>query len=235
MGEWAGGEAAQRLAEARFPAAHRALLEDPGVQFALARTPPPAKPPAWLEAVRDWVLWALSPIGRALAWVGSIMPDWPYARLLLCSVIALFAAGVVWMTVERVRYGEWRWPRRRRRGSVAAPMADDAPLAAMPVRAWLEEADGLAARGAYAQAAHLLLFRSVEDLGRRRPGAVRPALTARELAAAPAFPAIVREKFATIAALVERSLFGGRPVDAADWQAARASYAELVLPQAWRR
>lgn len=221
---------------AEFRAAHEALVHDPSVQFQLARPTPPARPPAWLDALTDWLEGVLKPVGRALAWLGSLFPDAPYARLLLWSVIAIAGAFVLWMAVQRVRHGEWRRPRlRRRRSDALALDDDDQPLfAAAPVRAWLREADALAAAGRFAEAAHLLLFRSVEDLARRRPGTVRPALTARELAAAPAFPARARACFAAIATVVERSLFGGRPVDADDWRETRATYEEFALPGSWR-
>ena len=229
------GQGARQLAESRFDAAHRALLDDPAVQFVAARTPPPAPPPPWLKKLGEWVEWAFSPIGRLLRWIGSWLPDWPFARLFLWTVIALLAAAVLWMVVERVRSGEWRLPRWRRRSRAEAEAIAEEPwIAPGPVRQWLEEADALAALGRFAEAAHLLLLRAVEDLARRRPQLVRPALTARELSALSAFPAAVRARFAPIAALVERSLFGGRAVDADDWQAARAAYAELATPGAWR-
>lgn len=230
------GHAGETLASAEFARAHRALLADPSVQFTLAAPAPPSENPAWLRAIGEAITWVLSPIARVLAWVGSFLPQAPYARILLWSAIAALAAGVVWMAVERVRYGEWRMPRvRRRRGVAADPTEAEQPLFdAAPVRAWLREADAFAAVGRFAEAAHLLLFRSVEELARRRPSAVKPALTARELAAAPAIPVAARARFASIATLVERSLFGGRPVEAADWSTARAEYVELALPASWR-
>lgn len=236
-GAGAAGAEATRQAGDRFAEAHRALVADPDVQFNLAAPPPPPETPHWLEALGEWIRWALSPIGRALGWLFSWLPDWPYARILLWGVIALLAVVIVSMAVDRVRYGEWRAPRWRwrRRGHPTEAAPDDEPLfEAAPARAWLREADALAALGRFAEAAHLLLLRSVEDLARRRPGAVKPALTARELAAAAIFPVPVRERFAAIALLVERSLFGGRPVTADEWQHARARYAELALPKAWR-
>lgn len=231
------GKAATADQAARFAAAHRALLDDPSVQFQLIRPPPPpAALPAWVRTVGEWLAWLFRPVARAIAWLGRHLPALPYAEILLWAVIALAAAFALWTAVERIRHGEWRWPRWRRHRPQASQAVDqDEPLfEAAPVRAWLQEADALAALGRFAEAAHLLLFRSVEDLARRRPGTVRPALTARELAAAPGFPVRARTSFAGIAALVERSLFGGRPVDADDWQAARASYADMALPQAWR-
>lgn len=159
-----------------FDEAHRALLADPSIQFRLAKPAPPAETPAWVRALGEAITWVLSPIGRVLAWIGSFLPDAPYARIVLWSVIALVALTVVWMAVERVRYGEWRVPRLRRRRGVAGELADEEqPLFdAAPVRAWLSEADALAAAGRFAEAAHLLLFRSVEELARRRPRAVQP-------------------------------------------------------------
>ncbi|HEX9946985.1 MAG TPA: DUF4129 domain-containing protein, partial [Allosphingosinicella sp.] len=47
-------------------------------------------------------------------------------------------------------------------------------------------------------------------------------------------PPPARSLFARIAALVERSLFGGRAVEATDWTEARAAYADLVMPGTWR-
>jgi hypothetical protein len=178
----------------------------------------------------------LRPVGRALHWIGSLMPNAPYARIFLWTVLALAAIAVLVLVFERVRHGTWRLPRLRR-ARAAEVSADDeqqwAPEAA-PVRSWLKEADALAAEGLYAEAVHHLLFRSVEDLANRRPRLVRPALTSRELAAAEAVPAAARELFARIARLVERSLFGGRPVGEPDWATARAAYADFVLPGVWR-
>ena len=234
MSERGAGEAARRLADARFAAGHRGLLADPSIQFVPARTPPPAPTPPWLHALGEWLRWALRPVGRLFRWIGQWLPDWPFARLLLWTVIALLAGAVLWMAVDRIRHGVWRLPRWPRRRAAVVPVDDEPWLEPEPVRAWLREADALAALGRFAEAAHLLLLRSVEDLANRRPTLVKPALTARELAALAAFPPGVRARFAAIAALVERSLFGGRPVNADDWQAARASYAEFATPGAWR-
>jgi hypothetical protein len=177
----------------------------------------------------------LRPVGRFLDWIGSLMPSAPYARILLWTVLVVAAIALIVLIVERIRHGQWRLPRWRRASGVEAE-AEEEPWApeAAPARSWLEEADALAARGLYAEAVHHLLFRSVEDIARRRPRLVRPALTSRELAAAEAIPAAARDLFARIARLVERSLFGGRPVGEPDWSTARAAYADFVLPGSWR-
>jgi hypothetical protein len=216
-------------------AAHRALKADPSIQFSLQPAPPPPQPPQWLRDALEGLGHALRPVARLFRWIGSFMPDAPYARILLWTVLAAALLAFVLMVYRRIRDGAWSLPRRRRAVAVAAEAEEEtwSPEAA-PARSWLREADALAAQGLYAEAVHHLLFRSIEDIGRRRPRLVRPALTSRELAAAEALPPPARSLFAQIAALVEHSLFGGRPVEAGDWTQARGAYADLVLPGTWR-
>ncbi|MFL6845250.1 MAG: DUF4129 domain-containing protein [Allosphingosinicella sp.] len=220
----------------RLAAAHAALKADSSIQLTLQPAPPPPGPPLWLRDFGVWLGKALKPVGRFLDWIGSFFPDVPYARIFLWTVLGLAALLLAVTVYRRFRHDEWRWPWRRK-----APRAEQegeeeetwTPEAA-PTRSWLREADALAAEGRYAEAVHHLLFRSIEDIGRRRPRLVRPALTSRELAAAEAVPPAARDLFARIARLVESSLFGGRGVEASDWQAARLAYADLVLPGTWR-
>ncbi|HYJ82580.1 MAG TPA: DUF4129 domain-containing protein [Allosphingosinicella sp.] len=216
-------------------AAHEALKADPSIQFNLQPAPPPPRAPQWLRDLFEWLAEVLEPVGRFIQWIGSFMPDAPYARILLWTVLIGAAVGLAYMIYRRIEEGEWRLPRRRRPVYLAAEAEEEswAPEAA-PARSWLREADALAAQGLYAEAVHHLLFRSIEDIGRRRPKLVRPALTSRELARAEALPAPAQSLFSRIAGLVERSLFGGRPVAEADWTAARAAYADLVTPGTWR-
>ncbi|MDB5692319.1 MAG: hypothetical protein JWO81_1382 [Alphaproteobacteria bacterium] len=231
-----GGNAQEAAAAARSLAdAHRALKADTSIQFNLQPAPAPPAPPLWLRSFFHELGHVLRPIGRGLDWIGSFMPNAPYAHIFLWTVLALAALALVALAVQRIRTGEWRLPRRRR-AALSADAEEEpgwAPEAA-PARAWLNEADALAGQGLYAEAVHHLLFRSVEDLAKRRPRLVRPALTSRELAAAEAVPPAARDLFARIARLVERSLFGGRAVDSGDWSAARMAYADFVLPRSWR-
>ena len=218
----------------RLAAAHAALRADPSIQFDLTRPPVPPEVPAWLQTLGRWLGNLFRPIGRLLRWMSSLMPDAPYARILLWTLLAGVAAAVIWMIVERVRSGEWRLPARRRPAGSTVDADQDAWMpGAAPARAWLREADRLAAEGRHAEAIHYLLFHSIDDIARRRPALRRPSLTSRELASAPLLPAAVRPLFASIAGLVERSLFGGRQVTDADWQTARTAYADLTLPGRW--
>jgi hypothetical protein len=190
--------------------------------------------PAWLKSFFNWLGEALAPVGRFLRWLGDFLPDAPYARVLLWLVVALGAAALAWAIYNRRRYGEWRL---RFLGLKSVDAAEIEPVWApdsQVARSWLQEADALAGAGRFAEAIHHLLFRSVEDIGRRRPGLARPALTSRELASSEAIPGQARGLFAAIAAKVEQSLFGGRPVGECEWLEARQAYSEFALPTAWR-
>lgn len=218
-----------------FASAHQALKADPAIQFNLTPAPPPPKPPEWLKDLGEWLNKILKPLGKFFDWVGSMMPDAPLARLLLWTVLAAAAVTLVLLIYMRLRHGKWRWPWVKDEAAEFLPPEEEEwrPDAA-PVRSWLEEADSLAADGRFAEAIHHLLLRSVEDIARRRPRLVRPALTSRELSASDGIPAAARELFAAIALLVERSLFGGREVGRADWDEARTAYADFALAGAWR-
>jgi hypothetical protein len=218
-----------------FASAHQALKADPAVQFNLAPAPPPPQPPQWLKDLGEWLDKVLKPLERFFDWIGGMMPDAPFARFLLWTVLAVAAATLLVLLYMRLRHGQWRWPWGKRETAELIPADEEEwrPEAA-PARSWLEEADALAARGRFAEAIHHLLLRSVDDIARRRPRLVRPALTSRELSASEGMPGAARQLFAAIAALVERSLFGGREVGQAEWTEARAAYADFALPKAWR-
>lgn len=221
----------------RLLAAHRALRAEGDVQFDMAPAPGPPKPPAWLKAFGDWLEQALRPVGRFLRWLFGHLPDAPYAKIFLWGMGLALVLLILWIVQDRIRNGIWRLPRWRRRRFAApgtVPEEDSWQPEAAAARSWLEEADALAARGDYAQAVHHLLLRSVDDLTRRRPQAVRPALTSRDLARAEAIPPAPRRLFADIAAVVERSLFGGRSVDAAQWSTCRAAYADFAQARSWK-
>jgi hypothetical protein len=220
----------------KFAEAYKALRGDPAVQFNLTPPRPEPEPPAWLKAVGEWLNhYVFEPIGKALQWIGSFLPDAPYARILLWTVLAAAALALAWAVYNRLRFGEWRLKLPRLAAASDIPVEDEWVPDEAPARAWLEEADALAREGRYAEAIHHLLFRSIEDISRRRPNLVRPALTSREIGGAEAIPSRARDLFAAIARLVERSLFGGRPVGEKDWLEARGAYSDFALAGAWRQ
>lgn len=183
--------------------------------------PPPPPTPEWLKSLFDMIgsffQWS-APAAKPLLWIGVVL----VALFLLYNLVPAFA----------------RWvdnlPFRRKAGD--DEVADDVGLAeAGAARALLSEADALAAEGRFAEAVHLLLYRSVEDIDGRRPGLVKPAMTSRDLAEAHDLPAVAQGAFSRIARAVEISLFGGRSIDANAWQQCRSAYAELTVPKNWAR
>jgi hypothetical protein len=196
----------------RFAEAHRALLADGTIQLDLIPVKQ-APPPAWLEPLIRFIE-TIFPVIRVLFWIA----------------VAAAVLFLVFAIVRRVRDGEWSWRRKR----VAPEAAENWLPEEAPARALLREADALAEAGRFDEAAHLLLFRSIEDIDRRRPHLVRPALTSRDLAGAQALPAGPRRSFGDIVMMVERSLFGGRILGKTDWQACRAAYQDFAFASAWK-
>lgn len=182
--------------------------------------PPPAREPSLggdLSWLRDFFEWS-APALKPMVWIGA-------AVLLLIILYHFVPAFADW--VDRIRYG------RRRGDDEEEEVIGEAE--AGRARARLADADALAAAGRFAEAIHLLLYRSVEDIEGRRPGLVRPAMTSRELAEAHDLPQVARGAFSRIARAVEISLFGGRPIDEGAWTECRSAYAELTVPQNWAR
>ncbi|HEY0316398.1 MAG TPA: hypothetical protein VGC28_09035 [Sphingomonas sp.] len=194
-----------------FARAHARMLADPALQHSLPRAVPPAVP-GWLKA-----------LARAIA------DAWPVIRILVWIALGLAVALLLWAIARRFLDLRLPW---RRAAPASEAEAEWRPQAA-PARALLAEADALAARGRYGEAARLLLHRSVEDIARRRPALVRPATTSRDLAATPEVPAAARPAFALIAGVVEASLFADRGATAESWDRARSAYAEFALPAHW--
>jgi len=199
---------------AKVDAAWKAIRADGSIQFDLPQkvVEPRDPPPEWLEPV-------LRGIGRFVLWVGG---GWQAILWVIGIVIAL---ALLFALVPSLR--EWVAEKVGRRRMVAeAPAWTPTETRA---RALLEDADALAADGRYDEAVHLLLFRSIDDIVAWRGDLVRPADTSRDIARVEALPPHARGVFAGIVAAVERSLFGGRALDAGDWQRARADYAGFAL------
>jgi hypothetical protein len=180
---------------------------------------PPAPrppPPAWLHWL-DQLLSGMGPLFKALFWIA----------------VALAVTAILYYAARWISGGAFDFLRRRKRGDAAAE-PEWRPEEA-PARALLSEADALAAEGRYDEAAHLLLFRSIEEIDKRRPALVRPALTSRDIAGAPQLPNGPRGSFQRIVQAVERSLFGGRTLGEADWTGCRAAYEEFAFAHEWQR
>lgn len=124
--------------------------------------------------------------------------------------------------------------RRERKDKAAADVSeiDEGRPVRKEAEALLQQADALAADGRYAEAVHLLLFRSIADLNARRAGGVPQSLTAREIERLGDLPERARAALSPIIRLVEKSFFGDRPVDQSGWKEARASYEAFAFKEA---
>ena len=194
--------------------AHERLLHDPSLQFAfIVRTPPAV--PEWLKALLRLLL-PLRRLAPAMQWLFWI-------------AVAAGALAILYFISRELILRRWSRAPKRSGPPPPPPWALDPERA----RALLQDADRLAAEGRYAEAAHILLYRSIDDIDERRPRAVHPALTARDIARLEFLPAAARTAFTTIAEVVERSFFGGREVGEADFAACRRAYEVFAFPGAW--
>lgn len=207
--EIAGSTAAQDAARD-----WQALRDSSDIQYAPLPPLKPPEQPGWLKALGEWLRGLFEPVGKA--WGLS----WPVIEMVLVALAALLVLFVLWRLLQPLL------GRMRATGPPGEP--EWAPDRAEAI-ALLEDADRLAAAGRFGEAAHLLLQRSVRHIADARPDWLLPASTAREIAVFPLLPERARRAFGEIAVRVERSLFALRDLDAADWQAARAAYADFAL------
>ena len=190
-------------------------------QFDFSPPPPPdpPRPPndgGWLADFFSWLARDGNGLVQAMAW----------------ALIALVVFAILYMTVPVIRETIDRWLRRAPKDE-----ADDEPgwqPDHVQSRNLLAEADALAADGRFDEAAHLLLGRSLEDIAKRRPGLLKPALTARAIAHVEDLPGAARDALSSIVAAVERSRWARRAIDAGDWQVARSSYEAFAFGPHWR-
>lgn len=199
--------------------AWKALREDGDLQFAPVEIPPIKPPePSWFERMLAELFRFL---GELFAPVGQVLGGaWWWLQWVLLAALVVFVLVLAWRT-----FG----PSATRRRTDAAQIAEEWRPETAASLALLEDADRLAAEGRFGEATRLLLQRSVGQIAAVRPDWVEPSSTARELAALPALPDGARTAFRIIAERVERSLFALRALDRADWEAARAAYADFAL------
>jgi len=193
--------------------AHAELLTHRDLQFDFSKYQPPT-PPQWLID-----------FGKFLA------HNWPVIRVLgwivLIAVVGLLLSALVREVLRR------DWFRREGTASQQVTTPEWRP-AEEAARNLLRDADSLAALGKYGDAVHLLLLRSIEHIDMHRPDLVRPAFTSREIGALDQLPGAARPTFMGIARIVERALFAGREVDAAEFAQCRQAYEQFAFPGTWR-
>ncbi|MEQ5787614.1 hypothetical protein J3454_06900 [Erythrobacter sp. NFXS35] len=200
-------------------AAWQRLRDDGDLQFSPVEIPEIKPPePSWFERMLAEVFGFLAdlfgPVGQMLG------ASWWWLQWALLALVVGFVAVLL---VRAFGPGA-----ERRRGDAAEAEADWQPEVAASL-ALLEDADRLAAEGRFDEATRLLLQRSIGQIAAARPDWVEPSSTARELSALPALPEAARTAFRIIAQRVESSLFALRGLERADWEAARAAYADFAL------
>ena len=196
-----------------FAAAHAAMLRDTQLQFHFSEYTPP-QTPEWVRPLGE-VLRAIAPLLGYVFWGGV-------------AIIVLVIAYALFSEIRR------RMPARARKSKAAPPPAPDYRPTPVRARALLEEADRLAHEGRYAEAARVLLHRSIDDFEDVLKIAIGPSLTSREIARLARLSPQGRTTFSGIAAAVERSLFGGEALSASQYKACRQAYASFALEGAGR-
>jgi hypothetical protein len=194
---------------------HKELLDRKDLQFAFSVEPEPVRQTSgWLSWLGD-ILSALSPLFNAIFW----------------GALALVLGGIIFFVArEFLENRPGRKPKVKDENPVQ--VTEFRPTEAK-AKALLEEADRLAAAGKFDEAAHTLLYRSIEDIEERLPRSIRKAQTSREIAGLSALPQAVRLAFEPITRAVERSWFGGLKLNAEDYQVCRKAYADFALAETW--
>jgi hypothetical protein len=195
--------------------AHDAILTHHDLQFDFPRYHPPVTP--------QWLVELLKSLARI----------WPHSRYVgyfgwaVVIVAALIFLALIGREIHR--RGWLRWNRVRK---------SEAPIEWRPppqaARDLLREADRLAAQGKFAEAVHLLLLRSIEHISEQIPNLVRPAMTSREIGALRQLPGAARAAFVAMTRVVERALFAGFEIAAADFAQCREAYERFAFPGLWR-
>lgn len=193
--------------------AHDALMGHGELQFDFPKFTPP-QPPQWLI----WLGKILAPLAPYLAYIAWAIVVAAAALILFLIVKSLIARGLL--------------PAGRKAEDTEVPLPEWRP-ARESALLLLSDADGLASQGRYTEAIHLILLRSIQEIGRYRPSVLKPALTSREIGALRELPEAARRAFVSIAQIVERAVFAGGAAGEADYRECRAAYERFAFPDVW--
>ncbi|MEZ5708519.1 MAG: hypothetical protein R3E02_03910 [Blastomonas sp.] len=200
-----------------FDEAYASVRGDEAIQYVTPSAKLPESPPDWLLDLLRWIGEALGPVGKVLAII------WPFLRIGLLVLLAVAVAILIYV-VLRPYLDAWRERKARPKAEQWVP---DREIA----RQLLAEADALAGEGRFDEAAHLLLFRSIEDIEKRKPDLLTPSNTAREIGALSVLSERARAAFGVISSHVEASFFARRPLDRDAWDASRSAYSRFALEE----
>ena len=200
------------------------IRDNPEIQFdEFAVAPPEAREPGWFDevwrSIAEFMGGLFGPMGEFIA------VNWEIVKWVLLALLAIFVIYWAIRTLGPLANFSRTTDRQGPAGAASDPQWQPSREESLEL---LEDADRLAAEGRFDEATHLLLKRSVNHIAKAQPDWVDPSSTARELAALPALSDPARCAFSAIAERVERSLFALRTLDRADWEAARAAYADFA-------
>jgi hypothetical protein len=100
---------------------------------------------------------------------------------------------------------------------------------AEPVRELdVEDANRLAAEGRFGEAIHALLLATIQHFAARARMEIQPSRTSRELVRLLPLTGDSRPRFNELVMAVERTLFGGEPAGAEDFQRSLEGFRSLV-------
>lgn len=195
------------------------MRADGDIQYDVVSPPKPPETPQWWLDFLEWLAEVSAPIAEAIA------DAWPVIRIVLLILLAIGALTLLWVILAPY-WEEWRG----RKPKTEEHWEPEAAAA----RRLLDEAESLAGEGQFDKATHLLLYRSIEDIKKRKPNLLRPSSTSREIGRFDGLPQTARAMFEIIAGQVERSVFKATPIGEEGWTRSRDAYREFALPKSWK-
>lgn len=139
--------------------------------------------------------------------------------VLAVAVAVLIVAWLV-QTLVRKMAGE----RQGAEGEAEAESGEAAPVRELDV----EDANRLAAEGRFGEAIHALLLATIQHFAARARMEIQPSRTSRELVRLLPLTGDSRPRFNELVMAVERTLFGGEPAGAEDFQRSLEGFRSLV-------
>lgn len=139
--------------------------------------------------------------------------------------VLLWALAAVVLALVAIWLARELWPRRDPAlASADEAQAPSAAETAAVIDRPLGDADELAGRGAYAEAIHALLLRTLGELARTAAVRVERSHTSREILARVSLHADARDALAGLITAVEVTHFGDEPATAADYDRCRQQF-----------
>ncbi len=160
----------------------------------------------------------------------------PILKLIFYALIAAAIGFIIYSILKEII--RVRRNMRPKTEDEDAPAIPDYQPDEETARILLADAEKLAAEGKYAEAVHIILFRSIQDIQDKRPHHVKNSLTSREISQLPILSQKAREGFSMIGRLVENSFFGGGALSQADYAASVSTYKNFAFerkPKARKR